>query len=334
MIKNVHERDLAVPAATAGGLLDALGGPDDALWPSPEWPPMRLDMPLRVGSGGGHGTIRYHVSAYEPGRRVEFTLDPGQGLHGRHTFTVESLGSHRCRIRHEITGRVDGVMRLGWPPAVRALHDAVLEDLLDRAERMLGVGPDRPARWSVWVRLLRQVTGPVFVRAVDVPVDGLLPGALDRVDATDAFAVDVADGLPSDPQWWADQILRDPPAPVVALMALHEVLVGLAGIARATGDEFATRQRTGEEVLLGADAGHLDFRAVVRREPGRVVLGTVVALRNRRGRLYWAVVSRVHPIVVRAMLARAAGGARAGAGPSVRRGPARAAGSRSASLHS
>ena len=59
-------------------------------------------------------------------------------------------------------------------------------------------------------------------------------------------------------------------------------------------------------MLLGTDQSHLAFRASVLVEPARVVLTTVVALRNRRGRAYFALVRRIHPLVVRRMLARAA----------------------------
>lgn len=304
MIRNVHVREFDVPASEAGALLDTLGGPADALWPGPQWGAMELDRPLRVGSGGGHGPIRYHVTGYEPGRRLECTLDPGQGLHGTHTFTVEPVGPHRCRLRHEIDGRAEGVMRLGWPLAVRWFHDAVLEDLLDRAESTLGAGPARPARWSPWVRALRVARIRPRVRPVPVPRDGLLDAV--GADAADAFAVDRPRGTPDDPQRWADALFRDPPSVVVGLMALREALVGLVGIERAHGDEFVTRRRTDDEVLMAADARHLSFRCVVRTEPRQVVVATAVDLHGLRGRLYWAVVRHVHPPVVRAMLARSA----------------------------
>ncbi len=59
-------------------------------------------------------------------------------------------------------------------------------------------------------------------------------------------------------------------------------------------------------MLLGADQAHLGFRASVFVEVDRVVLSTVVELRNRRGRAYFALVRRLHPMVVRGMLTRAA----------------------------
>ena len=64
--------------------------------------------------------------------------------------------------------------------------------------------------------------------------------------------------------------------------------------------------RTDDEVLLGVDQSHLAYRASVLVEPDRVVLSTVVDLRNRRGAAYFAVVRKVHPFVVRTMLTRAA----------------------------
>jgi hypothetical protein len=59
-LRTVHARELPVPAAEAGALLDSLGGPGDRLWPNDTWPAsaLRLEQPLRVGSRGGHGAIR------------------------------------------------------------------------------------------------------------------------------------------------------------------------------------------------------------------------------------------------------------------------------------
>jgi hypothetical protein len=158
---NVHERVVAAPADRVGALVDGLGSPGDRLWPSPTWPPMRLDRPLAVGARGGHAAIRYEVTAHEPGRRVEFTFAPGIGARGTHTFTVSPLDADRALLRHEMVARLEGPMLLGWPLAVRWLHDALLEDLLDRAGDAVGAPPARRARPSAWVRLLRRLWLPV-----------------------------------------------------------------------------------------------------------------------------------------------------------------------------
>ncbi|TWF76744.1 uncharacterized protein DUF2867 [Pseudonocardia hierapolitana] len=305
MVRNVHARIVHAPVEQVGPLLDRLGGPDDVLWPTPGWHPMLLDGPVAVGAAGGHGAIRYRVTGHEPGRTVEFEFTPGPGIHGWHTFSVEPAGPDRTALRHVAEARFSGVMRLAWPLAVRWAHDAVLEELLDNAERAVGAEPVRPARRSAWVRVLRAMWTPRS-RPTEPQHTPLLDGALPRVDAMDAQAVAALPGMPLDPQVWADALFRDPPRWVLAALGLRELLVGLVGIDRGGPGAFDTLARTDNEVLLGADSNHLDFRASVRREPDRVVLTTVVQLHNLRGRLYWALVRPVHPIVVRAMFTRAA----------------------------
>ena len=140
-VHNVHERVLDVSAAAVGPLLDGIGGPHDALWPSPEWSPLWLDGPPAVGTAGGHGALRYRVTTYEPGRRIVFTLDPGQDLSGWHGFEIVPRGPDRAVLRHVVAGRARGAMRLLWPCVVRPVHDGIVEQILDRAEGALGTGP-------------------------------------------------------------------------------------------------------------------------------------------------------------------------------------------------
>jgi hypothetical protein len=305
MVRNVHERLVPAPLTEVGPLLDRLGGPEDVLWPSPAWAPMVLDGPLPVGAVGGHGPIRYRVTAYEPGRRVEFAFDPRTGLHGTHIFTAEAADPDSTMLRHVLAGRLSGVARLMWPLAIRWLHDAVLEELLDNAGRAVGAPPARPAQRSPWVRLMRRFEGS-RARAVPVPATPLLGDALPRVDWTDAYAVPRRPGTPTDPQAWADAAFRTPPLWVAVVVGVREALVGLVGIDRGGSSSFDTVRRRADEVLLGTDERHLDFRASVLVEPDRVVLSTVVQVHNARGRAYSALVRCVHPVVVRAMLARAA----------------------------
>ena len=160
------------------------------------------------------------------------------------------------------------------------------------------VGPAKPGR----------------VYAIPLPTTPLLTGALPYVDWSDAYAVFTRSGAPRhDPQEWADAIFRGPPLWIRALFGLREVVVRLMGIERGGSHVFATVDWRPDEVLVGTDQGHLGFRASVLVEPDRVVLSTVVRLHNRRGRVYSALVRRIHPWVVRGMLARAS---RKMAGPS------------------
>jgi hypothetical protein len=146
------------------------------------------------------------------------------------------------------------------------------------------------------------------VSAVRRPSTRLLAQALPFVDWSDAYAVGIPAGArQADPQEWADAIFRSSPSLAVrVLFGARELLVRGVGIERGTRRVFDTVARTEHEVLLGVDQAHLGFRASVLVEPDRVVLSTVVGLHNRRGRVYFALVRRLHPLVVRGMLARAA----------------------------
>lgn len=300
-VHNVHERVLDSSAAAIGRLLDGIGGPRDALWPSPEWSPLWLDGPPAVGTAGGHGALRYRVTTYEPGRRIVFTLDPGQDLSGWHGFEIVPRGPDRAALRHVVAGRAHGAMRLLWPCVVRPVHDGIVEQILDNAERALATGPVRATRLSPIARLARWAYRP-RARATDpVPTD-----VLPEVDFVDAFAVRLRPGMPTDPARWAAAIFDSPPSWVRALLAAREAAVGLVGIDRGGRSAFALRAHTASAAVVGTDARHLDFRAVVTVERTRVVLTTVVRLHNRRGRAYFALVRRVHPAVVKAMFTRAA----------------------------
>lgn len=159
MIRNVHYRELPVPVSRVGPLLDGILEPD-SIWPSAGWPALRLSDGLAVGSAGGHGPIRYQVSDYRPGSRVEFTFDPAIGLAGTHALELHAGPRPATTVvRHVLIGRPRGSALLAWPLAIRWLHDALIEDLLDNLATAAGHPPVRPARWSPWVRLARRAVG-------------------------------------------------------------------------------------------------------------------------------------------------------------------------------
>src|SRR5207248_6682760 len=159
-MRNIQHRDIEAPAAAVGALLDRLASDTDPLWPAPAWPPIRLDRGLVVGSVGGHGPIRYSVAEYQPGRRVRFAFDPSIGFDGFHELLVEPLDERRTRLTHDLVGKPSGAMRLVWPLAVRWMHEALLQDLLDNAELAATGRLREKARWSRWVRFLRARMSP------------------------------------------------------------------------------------------------------------------------------------------------------------------------------
>jgi hypothetical protein len=149
-VYNVHERLLP---DRAGGLIDDLG----RIWPE-VWPRMWLDRPLAVGASGGHGPIRYTVESYVPGKWVRFRISAPRGFVGLHEFTSHAAPGGTV-LRHTIAMHLRGWARLTWPLAIRWLHDAMIEDILDRAELATTGAVAHPSRWSPYVRLLRSFGG-------------------------------------------------------------------------------------------------------------------------------------------------------------------------------
>lgn len=145
------------------------------------------------------------------------------------------------------------------------------------------------------------------VTAVPVPSTLLLTDALAKVTWSDAYAAPLPTGARTcDPQDWADAVFRHPPGWVRILFGLRELAVRAVGIEAGDRHAFDTLDRRREEVLLGVDQRHLSFRASVFIDRDRVVVSTVVAVHNRRGRTYSRLVRQVHPWVVRSLLAGAA----------------------------
>ena len=155
-VLNIHERVLNAPIALVGKLIDSLASSDDKLWPHDRWNAMKFDCPLSIGARGGHGPIRYFVEAYEPGRKIRFCFTGPKGFLGTHHFEIEELSAEKIILRHVIDMHITGWTRLQWLLMIRPLHDALLEDALDRAEIFIG-GQPAPRHWSLWVRFLRKV---------------------------------------------------------------------------------------------------------------------------------------------------------------------------------
>ncbi|SDL30047.1 hypothetical protein [Streptomyces indicus] len=155
-VYNVHERLLTAKASEVGALIDTLSSTEDKLWAHDEWPPMEFDRPLSVGAVGGHGPVRYTVVAYVPSTWVRFAFDGPRGFAGFHAYAALAVDEDHTLLRHTLAMHARGPARLTWPLLFRPLHDACLEDSLDRAESANSGVVARRARWSLYVRMLRR----------------------------------------------------------------------------------------------------------------------------------------------------------------------------------
>jgi hypothetical protein len=154
-MNNTHERTLNAPIDTLAPLIDQLTSSQDLFWPSSRWSAMKFDRPLAVGAIGGHGFIGYTVERYEPGRDITFRFTSPKGLNGMHRLMLEELPNGQTRVKHVIEASLEGPMVLGWTLAIRFLHDALVEDAMDRTEAWIAQREWKPRELSPYVKSLR-----------------------------------------------------------------------------------------------------------------------------------------------------------------------------------
>lgn len=158
-VLSVHDRDLATDIDTAAAVLATTGQPGCRLSPATGWPPdmrIHLDGPVAEGVTGGHGGVRYEVTAYEPGRRLEFRFLDDM-IDGGHRFELHAgREGDRVRIVHTLAGTIARNRRPAWA-VIRRFHDAYVEVVLDSIEVATTGRVARPSRPPRWMRLFNTV---------------------------------------------------------------------------------------------------------------------------------------------------------------------------------
>jgi hypothetical protein len=151
------------------------------------------------------------------------------------------------------------------------------------------------------------------VREVQV----LLPHpALPGADWADCFETLSAEGS-LDAETAARQAFGRLPSWVAPLMALRNLVVRPFGLKHDPKAAIGGAPRIGmfpiisnsaDQIVLGFDDRHLDFRIVVETHPqmGKTAirLMTLIKRHNRLGRIYLAVITPFHKLIVAAALAR------------------------------
>lgn len=147
-------------------------------------------------------------------------------------------------------------------------------------------------------------------------------------DLADAFAIRLPPHLAANAEKLARCALEHPAPWVNGLLWLRDQMVAMVGL--KTSDDlrhaayldvhqarrigiFRIYEARAEEVVLGEDDTHLDFRVSVRRMPlanandgDQLLVVTVVHCHNRLGRCYIRLIAPFHRRVVRSGMERAA----------------------------
>jgi hypothetical protein len=286
-ITSTHARTIDAAPDAVGALLDDLASERDVLWPAERWPttPIAFDRPLAVGAAGGHGLVRYRVTAFEPGRRVAFAFTPGSGLDGTHELRVEPAGDGGSVLTHDLEAEPAWWMRPVAPLLLQA-HDALVEDLLDCAQAATGGPAAAPAPRPRWIELSDALEGMLMrdgapdraARVAGVAVPATLA-------ALAALHVVWAAGSPwpaAGPAELADAVLGNGATALPPAWASAAVAAALAGAAAAVhraarpaaspGARALTLGVAGAFALRGAAGATLDLAGGLRRRYQRLDL--------------------------------------------------------------
>ena len=162
------------------------------------------------------------------------------------------------------------------------------------------------------------------VRAVALPPGASIAPLYPGSNLADAYAVDLpsAQARQMDMQSLARVLLGSQPGWARKLMVLRDAIVARFGIKTARQMEAKPGKRIGifriyavsdDEIIVGEDDSHLDFRLSVLRNRntgrhGSVTMSSVVHCHNWVGRAYILLIRPFHKLIVRRSLARAVKG--------------------------
>ena len=161
------------------------------------------------------------------------------------------------------------------------------------------------------------------MQKVDLPTETLVARAFPHIDYADAYAVRLPAGEPNDLDTVVRAAMGTAPHWVALLMRLRDWIAGMIGLKTAgrsaqrdrghdtleVGESlgiFKVFNRRVDELLLGEDDRHLDFRvSVLVRNDGSAdwaIISTVVRFNSWLGRAYFLPVRQFHKLIVPAML--------------------------------
>lgn len=131
-VLNTHERLVPRPLPEVFSELVALGTSADRIWPEPKVPFRRTEGPMTAGvTKERHGAIRAVLETFEENRRIVWRAELSF-LRGVHAFEVQAVEPGYTLVRHVVRARLAWWFAPVWQLWVSAIHDQIVEGLLDR----------------------------------------------------------------------------------------------------------------------------------------------------------------------------------------------------------
>src|SRR4051812_32272933 len=159
------------------------------------------------------------------------------------------------------------------------------------------------------------------VRRTTPPPESVVAGWYENASLLDSYSIELSSSKQHSMRALATRTVGNPPAWIKALVAVRDAMVTPFGVktsgevraSRADNDRvdfFPVQWEGSDEIVLGADDRHLDFRlSLLRRNSStgtQLFATTIVRSHNVFGRTYLNVIRPIHHLVVRASLAQAA----------------------------
>lgn len=154
-VLNIHKRTLSQSKNKVAELLKTLSTENDRIWPKEKWPEMKFKDGIKVGAKGGHGPIRYSVEEYNPSKVIQFRFLKPIGFNGIHKFEIRELDEQKTEVKHTIDMNTTGKGAFAWVFAIRSLHNALIEDGLDKLENNFS-GVQKSSNWNFWVKFVKK----------------------------------------------------------------------------------------------------------------------------------------------------------------------------------
>jgi hypothetical protein len=157
------------------------------------------------------------------------------------------------------------------------------------------------------------------VRRTTPPPESVVAGWYGNASLLDSYGTALRSAKPDSMRVLATRTVGDPPAWIKALVAMRDTMVAPFGVkssgevraARADDDRvdfFPVQWEGDDEIVLGEDDRHLDFRlSLLRRHSPtgpQLIATTVVRAHNAFGLTYLNLIRPFHHLVVRTNLAR------------------------------
>jgi Protein of unknown function (DUF2867) len=169
---------------------------------------------------------------------------------------------------------------------------------------------------------LTNLTTPV---AIPIPLDARVNGFYAITQLADAYAINLPADAVMEPEVLARFMFESQPNWAKQLMQLRDVLVSVFGLKTAkqlTAPKagslekriaiFKIYESTANEVFLGEDDSHLNFRISAQVRPAtdssaaQFIISSVVHCNNLLGRTYATLIAPFHRSIVKAAMKRAA----------------------------